>query len=445
MVTVTILVVEAAGGATTDEAPGWPTGAVELVATGTSPPAGTVTVMGPLPPGAPAGMVTVENSVAVRDTMMLDEMAGASLTGQMVVLMPMVLVTRTVLTAPEGSAEMRDVSVAAGQLVISGAQEIMVLTVVAMTVSVVKLAPSTTVVEELAKGGRIGVIVGKAGRVRVPLLTATELEAATRRELEEPEAATAKVEELAAMLEERLTVTAPPCGGAVTVRFPGTAIDAEAEAEAALEDALAEAEAPTGADEELAATALGTERVGTGKLPPLLEADWLALDAPETPAASVEDVAAVAELTGGDKAGYVVAASPTGGTVTLRLTAPDLVAELAAETDTDTDADEAAPAMGGNEMVGKAADEAETGADEARPDADPDLLDEAEAEEEAAPATGGSKSVGTADEAVTLTASARDVVCPTRVEEETPLITADEIETDTYTTKSAYEQYKGGL
>lgn len=355
-------------------------------------------------------MVTVENSVAVRETMMLDEMAGASLTGQMVVLMPMVLVTRTVLTAPEGSAEMRDVSVAAGQLVISGAHEMMVLTVVAMTVSVVKLAPSTTVVEELAKGGRIGVIVGKAGRVRVPLLAPMELDAATRRELEEPDAATAKVEELAAMLEERLTVTAPPCGGAVTVRLPGTATDAETEAEAALEDKLAEAEAPAGADEELAATALdtepltlGTERVGTGKLPPLLEADWLALAAPETPTASVEDVAAVAELTGGDKAGYVVAASPTGGTVTLRLTAPDLVTELAAETDTDADADEAAPA------------------------------------------TGGSESVGTADEAVTLAASARDVVCPTRVEEDAPLIAADEIETDTCRTKSAYERYKGRM
>ena len=131
-----------------------------------------------------------------------------------------------------------------------------------------------------------------------------------------------------------------------------------------------------------------------------------------------------------------MAAPSTGGIVTVRLTGLDLVAEAEAERDADTDADEAAPPMGGNEIVGKAADGVETGADEARPDADSDLLDEADADD-AVPATGGSESVGTADEVTPLTASALDVVCPTRVEDEAPLAAADDVETATCTTKSA--------
>lgn len=87
--------------------------------------------------------VVIAEDMLVRIDRERDE---AAVTGQIVVYSAIVLVVRTVWTASDGSAEIAELSVAAGQFVIDGAHEIIVLTWVAAMVMVVR--------EPLTEGAR---------------------------------------------------------------------------------------------------------------------------------------------------------------------------------------------------------------------------------------------------------------------------------------------------
>lgn len=83
----------------------------------------------------PADTVVIAEDMLVKIDWEREE---AAVTGQMVVYSAMVLVVKIVCTASVPSAEMAEVSVAAGQFVIVGAHEMTVLTWVAATVIVVR-------------------------------------------------------------------------------------------------------------------------------------------------------------------------------------------------------------------------------------------------------------------------------------------------------------------
>lgn len=95
-------------------------------------------------------MTTAELMLAATD----DDTPWAAVTGQIVVVSPMVLVTRTVWTAAgprdDCSAEISDVAVAAGQLVMVAAHETMVCSCVTWTVSVV-CSPSAVTGESVER------------------------------------------------------------------------------------------------------------------------------------------------------------------------------------------------------------------------------------------------------------------------------------------------------
>jgi hypothetical protein len=98
-----------------------------------------------------------------------DEMADTSLTGQMVVVTPMMLVTRTVEIASGGRLESAAVSWAPGQLETSGAHEITVEIEVALMVSVVRPVVGVTV----ALGNVVGFPIPAVALVELPNGTLT--------------------------------------------------------------------------------------------------------------------------------------------------------------------------------------------------------------------------------------------------------------------------------